>query len=99
MPKKTKRQKILAEARRIINQTKSTADISPDPSQYSTRIHNPEMTYSVPTAAPRLPVAPVVSPVTDFKAVQTGIIKTITLAIVAVLIELILYWRINGPGL
>jgi uncharacterized membrane protein len=93
MPKKTKKEKLIAEARRIIRESQMPGkSVSP----VVKSVNNPEQTqksayqwttdksnYSAKTQNDEL----------EFSVIRKDLIKTIVLASAAVLVELMLFWK------
>lgn len=88
MPKKSKREKILAEARRRVR-TEHVLTASPAPSPIA------EHTHTFQFKAPSLQGIPArtgTSDGTELTAIKKDLSKTIILAGIAIAAELVLYW-------
>lgn len=102
MPKKTKREKILAEARRIILESKSGISV---PREIS-NVHAPDRTIPktggyhfapvVRSTSSRPQAATFVSDDIEFTAIRNNLVKTILIAVGALAVEFILYWKFGS---
>jgi hypothetical protein len=93
MPKKTKREKLIAQARRIIRQSQNI------PLPNST-FNSFKQTPNLPTDTLRLEIPKpqeklTVNDVAEFSAIRHDIVKTIVLAGIAVFIELLLSFKLK----
>lgn len=90
MPKKTKREKVLAERHRKLETTYSSY---PDNTPNQKSIPD---SYTLPTVH-TLPVTPVKQPESDnhYNDIRSDLKKTLMLATTAIGIELLLYWKIR----
>jgi hypothetical protein len=96
MPKRTKREKILADARRIVQQAHQNSKITL--SDESSRGSIPELGkgYTFKAYQNVSPVATeTISDVKEFTAIRKDLIKTVILAGAAIGIELLLYLKIG----
>jgi hypothetical protein len=78
MPRKTKREKILAEHRRIVTHTGT-----PSSSSY---------TFQTTGATE----ATTIKDTQELRVIQHDLIRTVILSIIAISVELGLYWKLNG---
>jgi hypothetical protein len=102
MPKKTKREKILAEARRIIREAKSGTPVprsttnvpAPDHEIAQTSgYHFAPIAHKEPT---RQQVTSFVPDDAEFTAIRKNLIKTILIASGALAVEFVLYWKFRA---
>lgn len=99
MPKKTKKQKILAQARRIIQQSELQSQFSPKPQEKdnSKVFQAPVLKYSAPTV--QLSNNKISSDTgiidNNLIPIRNDIIKTVFFAAIALVIELVFYFRFN----
>jgi hypothetical protein len=95
MPKKTKREKILARARRIIQEQSSNRSNLPSVTTEQYPAAHVDNSYSFkPVSVPAVKYKQNDDDVREFAAIRTDLIKTMILSAAAVIIEIILYNRI-----
>lgn len=93
MPKKTKREKILARARRIIWEQSSNLPNIPTATakQGFAAAHSVNPYSFKPVSVPAVPYKHTDDDLREFTAIRSDLIKTIILSAAAVIIEIILY--------
>lgn len=98
MPKKTKKEKIIAEYRRKLQRSigasaPKNTDVSQNQSEPISQLSS-EPIYKIGNViAKKQDVQRPASVLTDFNAIRMDLVKTITLAAAAIVTELILYWK------
>lgn len=85
MPKKTKREKIIAEYRRKIQLTRASSSTSPSP------VHS--YTFQPLTANTTMHQTVPMGETTDLTTIRKDLIKTLLLAVAAISVEIGLYWK------
>ena len=95
MPKKTKREKILARARRIIQEQSSNAsDLHSATSERDITAPTTNPYSFKPVSIPAVTYKQTDEDIHEFEAIRTDLIKTILLSAGAVIVEIILYSRV-----
>jgi hypothetical protein len=95
MPKKTRKEKILAEARRIVGHNATTHSININ--KIAPPIAENKNPYSyIPVKVPISNSKIVASDQTEFNIIRKDLVKTVFLTIGAVFLELIVYWQFKG---
>jgi hypothetical protein len=97
MPKRTKREKLLAEKHRSSNHP-SSVPVAQTASADSQKPSNTELfSYKLPSLqqAPINQHAYSVVDTAEFSSIKKDILKTVLLAACAIVIELLLYWKIG----
>ncbi|MFC1647170.1 hypothetical protein ACFL1A_02690 [Patescibacteria group bacterium] len=102
MPKKTKKQKILAEARRIIRESKLNEENQASPTQVAKTI-SPKPTSPQPASYKLNKIETKIQPKNryepdpkEFDSIRRGLVKTMLLATGAICIELVLFWKFGN---
>lgn len=95
MPKKTKKEKIIAEYRRRMQSTITTSAKSVSKSSLSASPTIPPRNTFHFTSVESSPSKTITNSDTELKTIKLDLAKTIFLAAIAILVELILSWQLN----
>jgi hypothetical protein len=97
MPKKTRKEKLLARARRIVAQqppTRQAAD-SYSPGESNLPDHKP-YTYVAGPAKAHQSAIPTEAQRNEYADIRKDLVKTVALSLAILTLEFILYWRFNS---
>lgn len=96
MPKKTRKEKILSEARRIIQQSQNSQNIRTSESDKQ-MISERKLPYNYQVRTSQSVSNTLIkTDEKEFTVIKRDLIKTVMLTITAIVIELVLYWRIGA---
>jgi hypothetical protein len=95
MPKKTKKEKILAEARRIVRHHESIQSLEITPK--TANVVESKNPYTFSPGSVRMTNAKIsAADISEFSIIRKDLIKTVILTVAAVFLELVIYWQFRG---